>query len=211
MLVSEQLACLHRSEYTADTWLISLPFHFLSFPYRFFYLPLKIFLLFFSLRVWLSDTYNWRCDSFYSSYTNSLYLPVKGYCGEVINGCVCVCVCVRARVRACQVLVCTCVCCMYVARACRLCRSVFYNAVVKKKIDIHRPRERARERERARARESSHFCFLFHKRKGSWTLPSFMWAHCIHNVWLWQFEVFRSGTEKIIIFSIQNIDGVTTT
>lgn len=116
------LACIQVVHST--TWLISLSFHFLPFLYRFLYLPLDTFPLF--LRVWLCDTYNWKCDRFYSSHANTLYFPVKGYCWEVSNGCMLVrlsslCLCVG------MCFMCSCSLC-----GCGCQRCFFYSASKKK-------------------------------------------------------------------------------
>lgn len=86
MLVSEQLSSLQRwahSKYMANL----APFSLSLFPSSILLSPIKhIPSLFPPLTVWLSDTYNRRCDRCYSFYTNSLYLPAKDFCWEVSNG-----------------------------------------------------------------------------------------------------------------------------
>lgn len=86
MLVSEQLACLHPSatqNYVANLSPFSLSLVSLSILLS----PVGWRWLFSPPRVWLCDTYNWRCDNFCSFYTNTLYLLVKGCCWKVSNGC----------------------------------------------------------------------------------------------------------------------------
>jgi len=83
MLVPEQLACLHPSQYKAPYLANLTLFSFIDS-----FISSWTCFLFFFLRSWLSDTYNWRCDRFYSFYTNTLYWPVKGCSWGVGNGCV---------------------------------------------------------------------------------------------------------------------------
>lgn len=87
MLVSEQLACLHQWVHSRNVANLT-PFSHSPFPLSILLLPIKHIPSPFSSEFDCLTHITGGVTGFYSSYTNSLYLPVKGYCWEVGNGCV---------------------------------------------------------------------------------------------------------------------------